>query len=94
LTPNHVVQKIADSIAKPPRAGGRELNATTSVGLNFYPTDAETPEGVLRNADASMYRVVASGRGRYIMYDRRFEQDARERLSREQPSVARRAGMR
>ncbi|WP_341501556.1 EAL domain-containing protein [Gallaecimonas sp. GXIMD4217] len=40
---------------------GQEVNVGCSIGAVFYPEDGETPETLLRNADAAMYHAKQVG---------------------------------
>jgi diguanylate cyclase (GGDEF)-like protein len=45
-------------------AGGRELSVTVSIGVASYPGTAETPDALIREADAALYRAKQAGRNR------------------------------
>ncbi|PWQ95531.1 EAL domain-containing protein [Leucothrix arctica] len=47
---------------------GRKIVLTSSIGLSFYPEDATTSSGVLRNADAAMYHSKKLGRNTYSLF--------------------------
>ncbi len=49
---------------------GREFAIGASIGISLCPTDASDGEGVLRNADAAMYRAKQLGRNNYRFYGR------------------------
>ncbi|MBK8120320.1 MAG: diguanylate cyclase [Sulfuritalea sp.] len=39
------------------------------MGIACAPRDGETPEALLKSADAAMYLAKAAGRGRYVFFD-------------------------
>jgi len=64
-----VAERIIASLKRPIFLEGQEVFVTTSLGISMYPADATQPEGLLKNADAAMYRAKAQGRDiveRYI----------------------------
>ena len=63
-----VAQKIIDTMSAPALIAGREITATPSVGIAIYPTDANDPEALVKNADAAMYRAKDEGRANYRFY--------------------------
>jgi diguanylate cyclase (GGDEF)-like protein/PAS domain S-box-containing protein len=65
-----VAQKLLDSIGAPVNAEGRPLSVTPSIGIALYPGDGETPEELVKHADAAMYLAKARGRANYQFFDR------------------------
>lgn len=45
---------------------GQEIGATISAGLACYPRDGDTPEFLLRAADAALYEAKKTGRNRVV----------------------------
>jgi diguanylate cyclase (GGDEF)-like protein/PAS domain S-box-containing protein len=60
-----VGEKIMHSLSRAIDAEGHELHVTPSMGIALFPGDGETPEALLRNADAAMYQAKAAGRDNY-----------------------------
>jgi diguanylate cyclase (GGDEF)-like protein/PAS domain S-box-containing protein len=65
-----VAEKILRSLEPPFVVDGREFTIGASIGVSLYPADAGDGEGVLRNADAAMYRAKQLGRNNYRFYGR------------------------
>jgi diguanylate cyclase (GGDEF)-like protein len=63
-----VSKKILEAIRAPFTLDGRELSITLSVGVSIFPTDGESPESLLRNADIAMYRSKRRGRNTYQLF--------------------------
>jgi diguanylate cyclase (GGDEF)-like protein len=57
-----VAERIIAAVKRPISLEGQEVFVTTSLGISLYPADATHPEGLLKNADAAMYRAKAQGR--------------------------------
>ena len=71
-----LADRVVRLLAEPFEVGGHRVDIGTSVGIALYPSDAHTPETLLRNADLALYRAKHDGRGVY----RFFEQQMDERL--------------
>ncbi len=54
-----VAQKILRALAQPFTLRGHEVSVTVSIGIAVYPVDSDTVEGLIKNADAAMYRAKA-----------------------------------
>jgi len=48
---------------------------TASAGVACFPEDGEDPHTLIRNADAALYKVKATGRGRVLRYSAEFSKD-------------------
>jgi EAL domain-containing protein (putative c-di-GMP-specific phosphodiesterase class I) len=59
---------------------GREMFASASVGVAIAIDDQATPETLLRDADAAMYRAKERGRGRVEVFDEALRTRIMERL--------------
>jgi diguanylate cyclase (GGDEF)-like protein len=57
-----VAERIIAAVKRPISLEGQEVFVTTSLGISLYPADATHPEGLLKSADAAMYRAKAQGR--------------------------------
>lgn len=71
--------RILDSLAAPLCIQGVDLEMTASIGMALYPTHGETPEDLLRNADAAMHRAKTSGRGKFDIFDEDLRSAVRSR---------------
>jgi len=76
-----IAQKVLDTVAQPLRIDGTELFVTTSIGIALFPSDGDTAEALLANADHAMYRAKDSGRNSYQMFTPAMNSRALERLS-------------
>ncbi|MCG8603788.1 EAL domain-containing protein [bacterium] len=64
-----VAQKILYAFSQPFLLGDQEFSITTSVGIGLFPSDATDEEGLVRKADAAMYRVKRSGKNNWRHFD-------------------------
>ncbi len=63
-----VCTKILKSLSEPVLIRNQEIYVTTSIGVTFFPADDVDINGLLRNADAAMYRAKEEGRNRYNLF--------------------------
>jgi diguanylate cyclase (GGDEF)-like protein/PAS domain S-box-containing protein len=66
--PAVVAEKMLGAITQSIPAGGRQLEIGASIGISIFPRDGDSPEALLRHADAAMYRVKDAGKNRYQFY--------------------------
>src|SRR5882672_36266 len=75
-----VAKKIIDTLARPFDLNAHRILVTGSVGITLYPDDATSPEALIANADAAMYRAKEQGRNNYQYFTREMNQHAKERM--------------
>ncbi len=78
---SQIASKFNEAIGKVIEVDGHELFVTASIGISFFPDDADTAGILLKNADAAMYRAKDMGRNTYQFYSRDMGSKAFERLS-------------
>jgi len=71
--------KVQATLRNPIEIEGLDLIVTTSIGMASA-THGEDAEGLLRDADAAMYRAKGAGRDGYIIFDDSMRQSVRERV--------------
>ena len=64
-----VAQRLIDAVIEPFQVDGREVFITASVGVAVSDHGSETPEELLRDADAAMYRAKQRGGNRFELFD-------------------------
>ena len=63
-----IAGRILDALSEPFVVAGEEIQATASLGIAVADEHA-TPESLLRDSDAAMYRAKERGRGRIELFD-------------------------
>jgi diguanylate cyclase (GGDEF)-like protein/PAS domain S-box-containing protein len=76
-----VAQKILSALIKPLYLAGQECCVTASIGICLYPSDAQTEEGMLKNADIAMYRAKENGKNNFQFYSENMKTQSLERLA-------------
>lgn len=81
---NQVLSHVADSINTPLEIDGTQHRLTASIGVSIFPTDAKTPEELIRHADTAMYKVKSEGKNGISFYANELSEDLKERVNIEQ----------
>ena len=74
-----LAERVAEAIGQPIASDSGEHFMTTSIGIAMA-AGRDTPESLLRDADAAMYRAKRRGPGRYEMFDERMRDQVLARL--------------
>ena len=66
-----LADRLASVLAAPVNVAGEETTVTVSIGIAYAPPTSigETPESMVRDADAAMYRAKEQGRNRHEVFD-------------------------
>ncbi len=64
----NAIAKLTGVCQKPIRVGDNEFNATFSMGVALYPSDADTVETLLSQADRAMFAAKQQGRNAVCFY--------------------------
>jgi diguanylate cyclase len=57
-----IANRARDALRAPMRVSGVELHVTCSIGVAYYPTDANSSDSLIARADAAMYCAKQRGR--------------------------------
>lgn len=74
-----VAQRLIDAINEPIELDGHLVSIGTSVGISVAPQDGADGETLMRNADLSLYRAKAEGRGTYCFFEQGMDAQMQER---------------
>lgn len=64
-----VAQKVIGTLSDTFKLGEHECTIGTSIGISTYPSDADSPEILLKNADTAMYKAKDQGRNNYQLFE-------------------------
>ena len=70
LAAQALADRIASAVSRPITLAEGEVYVTASLGIALSESDLETPETLLRNADAAMYTAKEQGRARIEIFRR------------------------
>ncbi len=73
--------RLNEAFAEPFHNAGKELHLSASIGITLFPSDAKTPEGLLKNADLAMYRAKKAGRDTYRFFSAEMNAAARRAVA-------------
>ena len=60
---------------------GQELHITASIGIALFPQDGTTPDALIKNADAAMYKSKDLGKNQFHLYKPDMNEEVMERLN-------------
>jgi diguanylate cyclase (GGDEF)-like protein len=63
-----VAEKIAEAVSEPFSLEEQILSISGSIGISVFPKDGETPDTLIRNADAAMYLAKDRGRSNFQFF--------------------------
>ena len=75
-----IAQNILQRIAEPYDLDGELAYVSVSIGITFYPADADTSDTLLKNADQAMYLAKKHGRNRASYFTPAMQQAAQRRM--------------
>lgn len=80
----HVAQRIIAAVSAPATIYEHELTVGATAGIAVFPEDGETPDALVKNADAAMYSAKQAGRGTHAFYRAAMNERAVARLGLEE----------
>jgi diguanylate cyclase (GGDEF)-like protein len=75
-----IAERVAQCFAKPISTAGGEQFVTASIGVAMPSSGHDSPDTLLRDADAAMYQAKARGRARFEVFDADMRASAVRRL--------------
>jgi len=73
-------EQLLERLQAPMDIDGHELFISASIGITIFPTDGDSVEILLKNADAAMYQAKDLGKNGYCVYAQNFTDNALERM--------------
>lgn len=74
-----LAEKILSIFKDPMKIKKNEIKTSTSIGLSFYPDDADNSEELLRKADMALYEAKRMGRSQVKFFDVKIDIAARNK---------------
>ena len=74
-----MAQKLIETIEQPVRIKDQTIRISTSIGLTFYPDDAENAGLLMQSADRAMYAAKDAGGSAFMLYSSELESTWRSR---------------
>lgn len=72
-----VAQHIIDALAAPFYIEEHEINTSTSVGIAILRDDSDRIDGLMKRADAALYKAKEAGRGIFYFFDAALDSQIR-----------------
>ena len=72
--------RLLHEFAKPHHLMGHDVFSTASIGLVTNESGYDSPEAMLRDADAAMYQAKEAGKARLVVFDQEMHDQALKRL--------------
>ena len=79
--PIPVAEKLLATVAEPMELEGQSISVSPSIGIAVFPRDGETPDALIKNADAAMYLAKERGHSNYQFFNERLAQNAHRALT-------------
>ncbi len=76
-----ILQQVMQVFSKPFTIAHKKFYVTCSIGIAMFPLHGKSPESLLKNADAAMYKAKEQGRANYQFYTNDMTQKAYERIT-------------
>jgi diguanylate cyclase (GGDEF)-like protein/PAS domain S-box-containing protein len=76
-----IARRILDGLESPIQLGGKLVPVSASIGVSIYPDHATDIEGLLRHADAAMYKAKQAGRSTFRFFSTDMNRVSEERLA-------------
>ena len=74
-----IAEDVLGLLNQPYDIDREQMHSVASVGIAFFPTDAVTPDSLLKAADLALHRAKDGGRNRYVFYTDSLRDAARQR---------------
>ena len=75
-----LAQLIVNVLKEPYELENHRLFSSVSIGISLFPSDAQSAEQLLRNADAALFKAKGNGRSGYALYTEELTAHAQQRV--------------
>ena len=74
-----VANKILFSLRQPITLADQTIRTTVSIGITVYPSDGDSTQSLMKNADTAMYESKQKGRNTYSFFTQQMQDTANQR---------------
>ena len=76
MTASRLLSRLTEAFA----VHGTDHFVSASIGVVLFPTDGDSVETLLKNADAAMYRAKDAGRARFELFSKELNAESRRKI--------------
>lgn len=76
-----VAERVLQEFEKPFTLEGQEFEVTCSMGISVFPSDGETSESLIKQADTAMYSAKEDGKNTYRFYTTKLTHTAMKKFN-------------
>jgi len=80
LQATEIARRIINVLSQSFELAGNQYHVTASIGISLFPKEYQGVEEILKQADAAMYQVKASGRNNFCFFEDSMQKKADEQL--------------
>ena len=78
-----LARRIVESVGQPYDIDGQQVAIGASIGIAIGPSDGQTSDQLMRNADLALYRAKGDGRGMFCFFEPQMDAQMQERRAME-----------
>lgn len=78
-----IAKNIIAAFEKPIHINGYDIFTSVSIGISIYPENGETPNDLIKHADAAMYMIKEKHRNRYKLFESSISEEFKMMLTME-----------
>jgi diguanylate cyclase len=78
-----IAERILKTLGEPYVLKAHNVNSTASIGITTSGIEYKSADDMLRDADTAMYHAKATGKARYVLFDRKMHEQVTARLEME-----------
>ncbi|WP_295990564.1 EAL domain-containing protein [Rugamonas sp.] len=76
-----LAQRILDGLRRELIIDGQPISLTSSIGIAISPSDGDSFDELVRNADTALFRAKETGRDHYAFFTERMDAEIRDKLA-------------
>ncbi len=76
-----IAERILQLMREPFLLSERPIRSSCSIGISFYPTEADNPDLLFRNADFALMQAKAAGRNAYRLFEAGAQAALQDRIA-------------